>query len=84
METLHFNSRGQWTLEKKADADYDYMSYRTHEGELPVDRGTKGLLHGQNNTKRGPKKNSKKKLDGVTPTPTSSAYASRNPGLEAT
>ena len=91
MELLKFNMHGQWTLlskdrENGYESNQDNLSYRSldHQGTLPVDNGTKGMLHGSPGSKRGPKKIGPNKLETKTPTPTSSNYADRNPGLAPT
>jgi len=87
METLVFSPLGQWTLlEKNAENDRplddDYLSYRSLkvQGQLPVDHGTKGQLHGV--PSRSQKQTSDNKMKAKVPTPNSSQFADKNPGLE--
>jgi len=78
---------GQWTLEKRSgefatDPGQKFQSYRSRalDGNLPEDRGQKGVLHNVG-TVRAPRKQSKNKMDGKTPTPIKSAAVDRSPGL---
>lgn len=81
MELLKVHPNGQWELVKAKDEN-DYRSYRSLDlqGQLPEDHGTKGQLHNVGNV-RPPKSNSKHKMRGDVPHPTTSAYDDRNPGV---
>lgn len=82
MESLTFNSGGQWSLHKSSDPDADnFNSYSQHtkDGSLPVDRGTKGMLHNVGNV-RAQKHTSPEKMAGKVPQPVRSADDANNPG----
>jgi hypothetical protein len=81
MEFTTFNSLGQWALHKSDSLDYnDFHGPKT--GELPKDFGTKGTLRGAGNNKRPKPQMSDHKMEGQTPIPKISSYASHNPSLE--
>jgi hypothetical protein len=88
MELLKIASNGQWSLVKASEfassPGNNYMSYRkrTLTGELPDDKGTKGMLHNSSNT-RAPRKTSKERMKGKVPTPTSSSHDDNDPGVGA-
>lgn len=82
MESLEFNSGGQWTLVKSKDPEADnYNAWKRHtaEGSLPVDNGTKGSLHNSSNT-RPARQTGDERMAGKVPTPTRSADDANRPG----
>jgi hypothetical protein len=91
MELLKIHPNGQWTLVKASGVatagtrpgkDEDYKSYRSMnvQGQLPEDYGTKGQLHNVG-TVRSPRSNSKERMEGKVPHPTTSYSDDRNPGV---
>lgn len=80
MEYTTFNALGQWDLRK---AKLDYKDYHgPKDGQLPKDRGTKGLVPGPKGRNNPQPQMSEHKMSGKVPTPKVSSYASENPSLE--